>query len=66
MGENMNSRSKCRNTAFPEYVQWLRIKHLFYMYELVDTAALFEYEQELIAVLREENGNERFMIARCT
>ncbi len=58
--------SKYLNTAFQEYVLWLRIKYLLCRYEIVDNALLLEYEQELIAVLREENGNEFFWIEGCT
>jgi len=35
-------------------------------YEIVDNALLLEYEQELIAVLREEIGNEFLWIENCT
>lgn len=53
-------------SPFQEYVLWLRTKYLLYKYKIVDNNALFEYEQELIADLREENGNEFFWIERCT
>ena len=62
----MNSKPKYLDTTFQEYVIWLRTKYLLYKYEIIDNDALFDYEQELIDVLREENGNEFFWIARCT
>ncbi len=62
----MNSKPKYRDIVFLEYVIWLRTKHLIYKYEIMDNDALFGYEQELIADLREENGNEFFWVARCT
>ena len=58
--------SKCLNTAFREYVLWLRIKYLLHRYEIVDNTLLLEYEQELIAVLREEIGDEFFWMENCT
>ena len=54
------------NTAFLEYIQFLRIKYLLYRYEVVDNALLLEYEQELIALLNEEVENEFFWIEKCT
>ena len=62
--ERMNSN--CLNTAFQEYVLWLRIKYLLCRYEIVDNALLLEYEQELIAVLRGEIGDEFLWIENCT
>ena len=62
--DRMNS--KCLNTAFPEYVQWLRLKYLLYRYEVVDNTLLLEYEQQLIALLNEEVENEFFWIEKCT
>ena len=62
--ERMNS--KCLNTAFQEYIQFLRIKYLLYRYEIVDNALLLEYEQQLIALLNEEVENEFFWIEKCT
>jgi hypothetical protein len=54
------------NTAFQEYVLWLRIRYLLRRHEIVDNALLLEYEQELIATLREEIGDEFLWIERCT
>ena len=51
---------------FQEYVLWLRIKYLLHRYEIVDNTLLLEYEQELIAVLREEIENEFLWIENCT
>ncbi len=51
---------------FQEYVLWLRIKYLLHRYEIVDNALLLEYEQELIATLREEIEDEFFWIENCT
>lgn len=62
----MNLNPKYLDTAFQEYVIWLRTKYLLYKYEIIDNDALFDYEQELIADLREENGHDFFWIARCT
>ncbi|HID20324.1 MAG TPA: hypothetical protein EYP28_05250 [Methanophagales archaeon] len=62
----MNSKPKYLDTAFQEYVIWLRTKYLLYKYKIIDDDALFGYEQELIDVFREENGNDFFLIARCT
>ncbi|MEA1998602.1 MAG: hypothetical protein U9N61_04665 [Euryarchaeota archaeon] len=62
----MNSKPKYLDTAFQEYVIWLRTKHLLFKYEILDNDALFGYEQELIADLREENGYDFFWVARCT
>ena len=62
----MNPKPKYLDTVFQEYVIWLRTKHLLYKYEILDIDALFGYEQELIADLREENGQDFFWIARCT
>ena len=53
-------------SPFQEYVLWLRIKYLLCRYEIVDNALLLEYEQELIAVLREEIEDEFFWIEKCT
>jgi len=62
----MNSKQKCLDTAFQEYVLWLRTKHLIYKYELMDNDALFGYGQELISDLGVENGAEFFWVTRCT
>ncbi len=62
--ERMNS--KCRNTAFQKYVQWLRLRYLLYRYEIIDDGLLIEYEQKLIALLNEEVENEFLWIEKCT
>jgi len=53
-------------SPFQEYVLWLCIKYLLQRHEIIDNALLLEYEQELIAVLREEIGNEFLWIEKCT
>jgi hypothetical protein len=62
----MNSKPKYLDTVFQEYVIWLRTKYLLSKYEIIDNNTLVGYEQELIADLREENGQDFFWIARCT
>ncbi len=54
--------SKC----LQEYVLWLRIKYLLRRYEIVDNTLLLKYERGLIAVLKEEIGNEFLWIENCT
>ncbi len=46
--------------------KWLRIKYLLCRHEIVDNALLLEYEQELIAALREEIEDEFLWIENCT
>jgi hypothetical protein len=64
-----NIRSGAPNEAlspFLEYVRWLRMKYMLKRYEIVDEILLYEYEQELIALLREEWGDKVFWIEICT
>jgi hypothetical protein len=56
----MNSKPKYLDTAFQEYVIWLRTKYLLSKYEIIDNNTLLGYEQELIADLRE--GYKKYII----
>ncbi|KAF5417222.1 MAG: hypothetical protein C5S38_02060 [Candidatus Methanophagaceae archaeon] len=57
--------SNCVDTAFQEYVQWLRVKYLLVKYEIVDNSMLFEYEQQLISLLQEGIEDEFLCVEKC-
>ena len=53
-------------SPFMEYVRWLRMKYKLKRYEIVDEILLYEYEQELIALLREEIDSGFLWVENCT
>ena len=53
------------NTAFQEYVQWLRMRYVLVKYEVVDNSMLFEYVQQLISLLQEEIEDEFLWVEKC-
>jgi len=53
-------------SPFLEYVRWLRMKYMLKRYEIVDEILLYEYEQELIALLREEIDSGFLWVENCT
>jgi len=57
--------SNCVDTAFQEYVQWLRARDVLIKYEIVANSMLFEYEQQLISLLQEEIEGEFLWIEKC-
>jgi hypothetical protein len=57
--------SNCVDTAFQEYVQWLRMRYILVKYKVVDNSMLFEYEQQLISLLQEEIEDEFLWVEKC-